>query len=336
MGGPLDGAGMIPDPSTAEFLCLSAVMHGARGLNLFLSAEEDFWSGSPLRQNCSTRDDYFKLWQGLLRFLRESRMHERLKSSRVLLMYNRGLDSLAAVLERRHDFHGLDLGGEVFNETVDLGFHVSPEACTLWLDQTVELIRDVGHDWDCGDSAMPEERLSKYGIALFPVGDFIFSSDLARLKKFVDQGGILVFGPGKPYLDERMQENPETAGFFSGAIAPDDYLSLAARGGRPYRSLVHMESPHEVGKLINALGVSPKFTRNNTALDIVLHGIEDGNPLLFIANGTGKAQRSDIFFQGRISIRRWGETELRTSEGKISVELEPHSIQVWEVMDDIA
>lgn len=334
LGGPVNSRNVPPDADQVEFMALSAAMHGGRGFNFQFAVERDGWSGSPLTRDCRVRDEYFQVVQRFSSFLRESRFHRYRKVSGLLLLYNRGLDCLAASQERRRDALSLALGGEVFNETVDLGFRSSPVACSIWLDQISEMMRGVGFDWDCADTGVPFDRLAEYTSAIMPVGDFFDEEELGSLGRYLDNGGVLVFGPGKPSLDQDMHPSGKVANFFSGALSPDEFLSPTMQRERLSRKLIHMESSHQVGRLINSLGFSPVFTRSNVAIDLALHENPEGDRLLFTANPTARSLRGDIFFQGRFLIGRWGDTRLHALEGKMTVELEPCSINIWEVRRD--
>ena len=318
-------------------MLMTALMFGSRGINLHLAAEQDNWSGCPLTRNGRVRRPYYQTCQKLFRFLRESKFNRYRRMVRVVLLYNRGLDCLVASQDRRRDELNLALGGEVFNEPLDLGFQVSPEACSLWLDQTTELMREIGFDWDCADTGSPGYGLADYKVAILPIGDYLDEEDLRPLEDFIANGGVLVFGPGKPFMNQEMRPDSRMEEFFSGAAVPlDDFFTPSGESGRTGWNLVHMESPHEVGRLINTLGISPQFTRSNKAIELAIHENPEGARLLFLANPTDTVQSTDIYFQGRLSIGRWGDPGPVTLEGKLGTELEPYTIQVWEVYRDSA
>ncbi len=323
------GEGVIPEEF--EFISMTAVMQGIRGLSFHLAAECDNWTGAPLTRNCLVRNDYYEPVRRVLSFLRESRLHEYERQAEIIVLLDRGLDKLTAALEHRRDVHGLALGGEVFNETVDLGLSCSPETCSLWLDQTGELMRETGFDWDCGDSAITLDRLAQYKIAILACGDFIYREDADALRKFIDGGGTLVFGPGRPFMDQGLHRNLQIESFFSGAVPLSDYLAPAGRAQSINLSLIQMESPHEVGRLIKTLGASPRFTRSNTSLDLSVFSNREGRGLLFVANSSDRPQKSDIFFQGRLTVSAYGQAKTSVLEGSMTVEMAPRSIAVWEV-----
>lgn len=321
--------GVIPEEF--EFMSMTAVMQGIHGLSFHNAAECDNWTGAPFTRNCRVRDAYYEPVRRVLSFLRESHLHEYERQAEIIVLNDRGLESLNAALEHRRDEHGLALGGEVFNETVDLGLSCSPETCLLWLDQAGELMRETGFDWDCGDSAISLDRLAQYKIAILSCGDFMYRQDADTMRKFIAGGGTLVFGPGRPFMDQSLHRNLQVESFFSGAAPLSDYLAPAGRAQAINLSLIQMESPHEVARLIKTLGISPRFTRSNTSLDLSVFSNREGRSLLFVANSSDRWQKSDIFFQGRLTITAYGQAEARVLEGSMAVEIAPRSISVWEV-----
>ncbi|MCE5271339.1 beta-galactosidase [bacterium] len=331
LGAALENANVPLTPEEFEFLALTAVMQGLRGLNFHLAAEADNWTGGAFTRDCRVRGEYCEPLRRVVRFLRESRFQDYSKQAETIVLFNRGLDRLSAALEHRRDMAGLDLGGEVFNETADLGLLNSPETCTLWLDQATELMREVGFDWDCGDSAISAERLCCYKVAILSCSDYLDRREIETLRAFVSKGGALVFGPGRPYLDQSMHRNLQVENFFAGAMPLADYLAPAGRTQAANLSLIQMESPHEVGRLIKTLGISPRFTRANTSLDLSFFQNLEGAGLLFVANSSDRPQHSDIFFQGLLTVTPYGRAEASVMEGSLRVELAPRSLAIWEV-----
>lgn len=331
LGAALESGSLPQTPEEFEFLALTAVMQGMRGLNFHLAAEADNWTGGAFTRDCRMRGEYCEPLRRVLRFLRESRLQDYAKQAEIIVLYNRGLDRLSAALEHRRDLAGLALGGEVFNETVDLGLLNSPETCTLWLDQATELMREVGFDWDCGDSAISAERLCRYKVAILSCSDFIDRREIETLRAFLAGGGALVFGPGRPFMDQSMHRDLQVESFFAGAMPLSDYLAPAGRAQAANLSLIQMESPHEVGRLIKTLGISPRFTRSNTSLDLSFFQSPEGAGLLFVANSSDRPQHGDIFFQGRLTVNSYGQAEASVLEGSLTVELAPRSLSIWEV-----
>jgi beta-galactosidase len=320
-------------PEDLEFLLLAAFMHGVKGFNLSMAVERDRWLGGPITRDGGLREEYHAVIRRLLQFLRESRFHEYRKEVGTIFLYNHSLDRLLCAMEQDKPCRSLGLRSGIFGETLDLGLKGSPEASQLWIEQTTGLLREVGFDWNCGDTRLGVELLARYRVALLPTIDFLWTEEAANLKKYVEGGGILVFGPEKPRLNERLMPDPSIALFFERAETPEGVFgSVDSNPSRQSAGrLIQMESPREVGRLLKTLGVTIPFTRSNSSLDLTVQVGPESLRLLFVANGTDRVQRGDVFFPGAFRFARLWGGEPAVLEGKLSVELEPYQVAVWEV-----
>ncbi|MFC1613692.1 beta-galactosidase [Gemmatimonadota bacterium] len=319
-----------------EFTALATLMHGVKGINFHMAVERDRWLCSPISRDGSVRKEYFDRYRKILRFLREVRFHEFEKQVEVIFLFNHGLERLFNLMQQGKS-GAMSIPEEVFAEKVDLNFRSSLEACKTWTEQTVELILDVGFDWNYGSTRLSGEQLSRYRVAVLPAGDYLYREELTALRSFIQGGGILIFGPGRPRLNQWMQVDKGLDTFFSRASAaeraPENIMqdsSSAPGGGSAPGVLIHMQSPLEVNRLLKSFEVAQPFTRSNKNLDLSVFQ-RGGQRLLFVANSTDKPQKSDIFFRGSQKFRD-SLNELNFSgKGKITVELDPYRIGVWEV-----
>jgi len=92
-----------------------------------------------------------------------------------------------------------------------------------------------------------------------------------------------------------------------------------------------LESPLGIGDMLKELEVALPFTRTNSQVELSVHNHPTGRMLLFAANGSGRSQRTDIYFQGRYSFRDLLEHSTFSGEGKIRLEIPARRVQVWEV-----
>ena len=331
------------EPEDVEFTSLACLMHGIKGINYYMAVERDRWLASPITRDSRIRKEYFRVYQRVIRFLRESRFQDFRKSVEIIFLYNNALDRLACAMEQGKISLNLNIGGEAFAETVDFGYHTSPEACRLWIEQTRDIMRKVGFDWNCGTTSLGADRLAEYRVAILPTIDFLYGEDLENLDGYIRSGGILVFGPERPYLDEKMETNAAIRDFFSRAESVETYHSLISRrsgeiSGDNSRmkpgvrgNLICVASPLEISGLLKSLAVSIPFTRSNSYIDISLHEAPEGRRLLFIANGTERTQRTDIFFPGSHVFLNLLSGENLRGVGKVNIELAPYRVEVLEV-----
>ncbi|MEA2062774.1 MAG: beta-galactosidase [Gemmatimonadota bacterium] len=330
-------------PEDCQSAALTTLMHGVKGLNFYMAVERDRWLAAPVRADGGVRREYFDRYSSILRFLREMRFHEFEKQVEIILLFNHGLDRLFHLVGQGKN-SPLSIPDELFEETVDFGFRNSPEACRTWMEQTAELLLDVGFDWNCGSTRLDAGCLSRYRVAVLPVGDFFYTDELAALKGFVQSGGTLLFGPGRPWLNQWMRRDRRVDDFFSGRSEQDsdtgqglesrlsDQAGDNGSGTNPAEvRLVHTSSPLEVIRLLKKIEVSLPFSRSNKKLDLSIHGSASGRRLLFVANTTGKEQKSDIFFTGSHIFRSPSGGKDFSGTGKVRVKLGPYEIGVWEV-----
>ncbi len=339
-GRPLSASYSLQTGEDLEFTALATLMHGVKNINFYMAVERDRWLAAPIRRDGRPREEYFHRYRRILRFLREMRFHEFEKQVEVIFLFNHGLDRLFHLMKQEKS-RVLSIPGEVFAETVDFGFHSSPEACEFWMEQTTEMMLDIGFDWNYGSTRLSSRRLGRYKAAVLPAGDFLYLEELEALESYVKSGGILIFGPGKPSLNQWMRAERRVEAFFSGAVAaeniPDNYPesrtaedSLLPGEIPTAGKLIHMQSPLEVIRLLKAFEVSLPFSRSNKSLDLSLYARAERR-LLFVANGTDKAQVSDIYFPGSHRFRGLLGGEDFAGRGKVKVELAPYKIEVWEV-----
>ena len=312
------------------FGILAALMHGMKGWNCHMAVDRDGWLGGPVRGNGEVREEIFEIYQRLYRLLREIRFENFRKEAAAVFLLNASLSRLIQVETQAKTGGELDIGPEVFSEVLDLGFSAPPEECLLWVSQTESLLRAAGFDWDYGSLHPGSGPLESYRVAFFPAPDFIYAEQLTSLKEYMAGGGTLIFGPGKPSLNQRMKEEPLVIEFFRRSVTVDDFLS-GAQAAHPKGGLIHLESPFQVSELLKALEIELTFTRSNTRIELALHSAPDGRRLLFAANGESAPQRSDIFFQGSMRFRGLTSDESFEREGKIRVELPAYHIEIWEV-----
>ncbi len=180
------------EPEDVEFTSLACLMHGIKGLNYYMVVERDRWLASPITRDNRIRKEYFRVYQRVIRFLREIRFQDFRKSVEIIFLYNNALDRLTCVMEQGKISLNLNIGGEVFAETVDFGYHTSPEACRLWIEQTRDIMRKVGFDWNCGTTSLGVERLAEYRRT-------IAAQSLAAAKKDVVERGLVATVVGSYY-----------------------------------------------------------------------------------------------------------------------------------------
>jgi len=319
-------------PENIYLAGLAALMHGMKGWNIRMAVEQDRWTGSPIRRDGRLRKQLYGIYRKIYRFLRESRFHEFSNSAQIIFLFNHGLNRLIYAMEQTKLGGYLQIDGKVFAESIDFGFHSSPEACSLWSEQVQALMREVGFEWNYGSTRLPVERLLEYRAAVLPTIDFLCADELAALEQYVQAGGTLIFGPERCRLDEGMRTDRSIMRFFERAVSVDDYLTDFSTGARSAGgNLICMESPLQVGGLLKALEIELIFTRSNSNLDLAVWSSRENRKMLFAANPSDRQQKSDIYFTGSYRFRNMWTGESFEKEGKIRVSIPPGGVEVWEV-----
>ncbi len=323
----------IPSPAENEFVAMLALMYGIKGLGSRSMVESNGWLVAPVRADGRVRSGYFNACRRVCRFLRESHFEQFTREVETVVLNSRTLDTmLAAASEASAACPALN-SEAAFNRLAEMGGKTSVHACRLWSAQVEGLLADTGFDWNRAAA----DKLMRYKVAVLPSVDFIFSDEAAWLSEFVSSGGTLVYGPGRPALNERMEPDPLVDALFAADSqragraggAPGD--SLQAGQVLPGERVVRLESPLKIGDLLKELEVALPFTRTNPRVELSVHTHPSGRMLLFAANSTGRAQRTDIFFQGRFDFRDLLEHSTFSGEGKIRIEIPARRVQVWEV-----
>ena len=102
------------------------------------------------------------------------------------------------------------------NRLIDLGLETPVQACRTWAGQVESLLSDVGFDWDYANAGYTRRNLRDYKVAILPSSDFLFRNERSALEEYVRGGGTLVYGPGRPWMDESMRPEPSTEKLFGG------------------------------------------------------------------------------------------------------------------------
>ncbi len=327
----------IASSAENEFVAMMALMYGVKGLDSRSMVESNGWLVAPVRADGRVRSDYFNACRRVCRFLRESHFEQFTRKVEAVVLNSRALDTMLAAAGEASAACPPLSPEAAFIRLSEMGGKTSVHACRLWSAQVEGLLADTGFDWNRATAGAAADRLMRYKVAVLPSVDFIFSDEAAWLSEFVNCGGTLVYGPGRPALNERMEPDPRVDALFSTAAeragraggVPGD--SLQAGQALPRERVVRLESPLKIGDLLKELEVALPFTRTNPRVELSVHTHSSGRMLLFAANSTGRAQRTDIFFQGRFDFRDVLEHSTFSGEGKIRIEIPARRVQVWEV-----
>ncbi|MFC1544708.1 beta-galactosidase [Gemmatimonadota bacterium] len=320
-----------------EFVLMLSLMYGLKGWESAAMVEKNGWLAAPVRADGRVRGDYYNAYRRVCQLLRESHLDQYSRNVETVFLHSRSLDSLlSAATESTMDRDLLEQGA-AYSRLVDLGLKTPVHACRTWAGQIESLLADVGFDWNYSNAGFSRRMLTDYKVAVLPASDFMFKAETLALDEYVRSGGTLVYGPGRPWLDESLRPDPATGRLFAEQGGPSEFESVEQEDSIPADEklstgrVIRLESPLGVGDLLKELEVSLPFTRTNTRIDLSLHKHSTGRMLLFAANSADRPLRTDIFFQGGYDFRDLLDPSTFRGEGKIRVEIPKRKVQVWEV-----
>lgn len=207
---------------------LGALMHGARGINLYMAVDRERWYGAPISRDGKVREPLFTWVSRLMAALKEVSFETLTREGKVALLAPREYADLAAVssvtgplppvLFEALGFTSRDLARE---DTFGLRSPVqqkAPEILEKW--QKAFSQEKIPFFFAEGDA--PAERLAARRVLCVPTLDFFDEVLASRLFAHAEQGNIVVIGPNIPDLNARL---------LPGAPFAEVGASLSARRG---------------------------------------------------------------------------------------------------------
>lgn len=318
-----------PTPADQELITLLAFMHGLKAMNLYMLVERERWLGSPITRHATYRPDYAAFYRRFLVFARHYHLWSMRRAPGALVLLNFDLGRYAALASSLHVAH-TDLYGfprALFQVDLDLGLrwditHEADDHCRdNWLGTVITRLEARSIDYDISDTHIALARLRRYPLVFVPTVDFMDAQDQARLLAYARQGGQLVIGPGLPYLTP--------------ALAPCEVLQPVISGpgkNEVGTGSIWWVSQYEACATVDALAQPAAYWCNDPRIHLVLQ-TNDVGTLLFVANPTEQQRTTRIAFPAPRSLRRvWGETGTCSAEREMLVDLEPYTVQIWEVL----
>ena len=190
---------------------LAALMHGARGFNLYMLVDRDRWYGAPLSTEGSRQGKSFEAAAQLVSAVKSTGVLSLDQPVQVALVQVREMERLglcASLLDPLPPMalSLLGIGPEQISsdETFGLSVAVAREYARVYR-LMAEALDASGVAYHILDSGAPSAALARYALLVLPSFDFMARGFLDRLESFVAGGGALALGPRAPHLDERME-----------------------------------------------------------------------------------------------------------------------------------
>jgi beta-galactosidase len=302
--------GRVNTPQEEEFAILSAVMHGMTGVNFHMLVEGDRWVGAPISRTGALREEYADLFRRLHAFFTKYRVWESKKNCRTLVLLTYELERYhQAVSALNYAYLGLIRIPSVFSEvSPSPGFQTDPARQSIhaegsWIQEACRFLENAQVEYNLADThqvlvtqwdkyllmapelrvddivELSRDELALYDMVFLPTADFMDPKEQGKFLEFAGRGGHLVFGPGLPTLDGRM--NP--------ASVLKEVIQEPGTQTHESGKVTYLTSFDEAKDLI-----TPKMTNvvllDNPNLRSTTRG--GSSILLFIANATGASQKS--------------------------------------------
>jgi len=319
---------VTPTPDEQEFITLLALMYGLKALNFYMLVERDRWQGCPITRHGTFRPAYAAFYKQLLSFAQRYQLWSMQRKPEVLVLLNFDLGRYAALASSLHfahvDLFGLPRALFQVDLDLDLRWDIAREADDRrydnWLGTAMQRLEKRQIDYNIADTHVDLSRLSRYPLVVVPTVDFMDAADQQRLLAYAEQGGQLVLGPGLPYLDP--------------ALSPCEVLQkvVAEPGGTAVGAgYIWWVSQEQVPAIVDALA-SPSTCWCDDLQVLLVQQTNRGHTLLFVANPTPLRRETVIHFLGTQRLQRvWGEACVLSGEERIVVDLEPYTVQIWEM-----
>jgi beta-galactosidase len=314
----------VVTPQEEEFAILSAVMHGMTAVNFHMLAEGDRWVGAPITRAGTYREEFADLFRRLQAFFTKYGVWESKKNCRTLVVLSYELERYhLAVSSMNYAYLGLIHIPAAFSEiSLPLGFQIDPARQSIfeegsWILEACRFLENAQVEYNLSDSHQELDELAKYDMVFLPTVDFMDIREQEKFLEFADRGGHLVFGPGLPTLDGRM--NP-------GSVLKNA-IQIPGTQTRGAGKISYLPSFDAARELITA-DMPNVVLLDNPNLRLTIRG--GSSILVFLANPTGASQRSMMISSWPLR-GVWNAPE-ETQSGSVTTEIGPHSVQVWEVL----
>ncbi|HEX2979338.1 MAG TPA: beta-galactosidase [Anaerolineaceae bacterium] len=304
-----------------EYLYLTCLAYGLKGMNFYMLADRDNWVNSPLNEQGELTETAASV-QKTVRIMQAMPHFDELEIDQpVGVVYYRPYAREAFLAhESPAVVDGHPLGQAyarfkaVYSELVRL--NLNPAIVDLW--------------------AAPE-RLSRHRLVILPAGMYLDDAARERLLDYVRAGGTLAVFPAWPELglDFTSGASPAPKSTPVEGMGSGDWKAYTLGQGRCVDLAVDQPSTTQLTQLLHLNAIEPAAEASSQQVQTVLHE-HDGQKVLFVINTGIDPVEVEISFH-RLPVSGLVElpdqrSKWSVSGGKIQITLAGHAVRVYSII----
>lgn len=286
---------------TAEeerFAYLYSFMNGLKGINFYMLAERDRWTGCPITNDGRIRNTYYDMFSSLMKFLKKEKVYQYNRICRVLILKNYDMGRLKALhsvmdlnlLSSNCFIKGLDIPEELFlpEGKPEIFFDGERDYWSdAWVKEVSERFDEEHETYDYSDKYLSEEAWGKYDVIAAAAYDIMEPEMQNRLVDFSKQKGkTVILGPIIPKYDRSLN--------------PCGILKREVEQNKNTRIIFTRRVWEIDGEFWDYLRKTREYDCKDLSVELEVHRRKkDKEPhLLYVANKSGEEKRALITYKG--------------------------------------
>ena len=311
-----------------EYGYLYSIMNGLKAISFYMLVERDRWTGCPITNDGRIREDYYCMFQNMLKMLKDTKAYQYKRTPRILILKNYDMGRFKAIysimdtnmLSSNCFITGPEIPAELFIPDTDLQLYMDQDttsyASEKWVKEVAAALDRHYYEYNYSDEYLSEERREEYDVIFAASYEFMDEEEQKRLVHFAEHSGKqLILGPHIPYLNRNFKE----CNILKKAIELDvDHKFTVLKDA----DLMDFD----------ALGIQKEYTYENSDVEISVHWQSTGrNHLLFIANLSNQSQNIQLHYTAKRSFTNIWRGQGCEKSNSFEIKITPFTISIWRV-----
>ncbi|MFW6051182.1 MAG: beta-galactosidase [Myxococcota bacterium] len=302
------------------FTAMAACAFGLRGFNLYMAVDRDRWYGAPIDGSGTPRVEA-GTWKHFVHALTDARFHDLRREVEVAVLWPR---EYARLSRATHALGPLSpstleaLGGAPVDGCRGQSFGLDGPVQVRWwaaVTTVAAALAEAGIPHVFVDSDAPEAQLAGMRVVISPMHAFVDRGRWMRLEALAAEGVEVVYGPGHPELDGRMDTQ---------------------RFHVPPRMARHaLDDPDAARALVRDLGsrldLRRPFPVSPPPLETTVHGDGSGPQLLFVLNPAARALEARIEPNEPVTLTDLMHGNQFEGEQGVTIPMEPRTVRMLRI-----